>query len=84
MSLNNGCVLLGNDHLALRDFDLASQLFIPQDLRVLNSMRSLTNKCPEEHCTEVFNHWNYWLLHNMAQLPILKFKSDLKHYNHVI
>jgi len=34
--------LLGNDHLALRDFDLGLQLF---------------DKCPEEHCTENFNHW---------------------------
>ena len=32
-------------------------MFDPQDEGVLNGMRSETNKRPEEHCREVFNHW---------------------------
>ena len=62
--------LLGSDCPALRDlanfvvpqaslrwYSLGLQLFDPRDLGVLNSIRSQTNKHPEEHCTEIFSHW---------------------------
>jgi len=68
--LNNAVFLLGSNRPALRDLDnfvvpraspkwysLGLQLFDPRDEGVLNSMRSETNKRPEEHCRKVFNHW---------------------------
>jgi len=56
---------------SLKWYFLGLKLFDPQD-EVFNSMRSQTNKRPEEYYIEV--NWKH----------ILKAKSDLEHYNHVI
>ena len=59
-----------NDRPALRDlsnfvvpqvshkwYNLGLQLFDRRDEGKLTSMRANTNKCPEDHCLEVFTHW---------------------------